>query len=86
MDDDWYDDIAQSPEEERRDKIRALISEVLDVVSERPITMRTVAIDFDARTVSIDGRVYGPIPQAGFVFPLIDGTRAMMPSRTHEPW
>ena len=86
MSDDWYDEIEESPEDQRRDKILGLIREALDARIMRPVTVRTLEVDFEARTVSVDGRVYGPIEQRGFAIPLLDSTYPVMPSRTAEPW
>ena len=87
-DDDWYDELMQTPEEERRAKIRDLIAEVLEFsrLNDRPVSVRTLTIDFDRRTVSVDGRVYGPIAEAGFSIPLLHSVYPVMPSRTAEPW
>lgn len=85
---DWYDEIDQSPEDERRAKILGLIAEVLDAsrLNDRPVTLRSLSIDFEKRTVSVDGRVYGPIEQNALVIPLLDSTHPVMPSRMNEPW
>jgi hypothetical protein len=73
----------------KRAKVRELVADVLDArdaLPERPITVRTLTVDFEKRTVSVDGRVYGPIETAGFSIPLLDSTYVVMPSRSTEPW
>jgi len=44
------------------------------------VTFRTVSIDFDARTVTLDGRIVGPVGQRGLDFPILSGDAMFMPT------
>jgi hypothetical protein len=48
------------------------------------VTFRTVTIDFEDRTVTINGTHYGPIEQRGFSFPILSGDAVFMPPRGME--
>ena len=54
-----------------------LVADVLDaqagMANDRPIMLRNVTVDFEARTLSVDGRHYGPIEQRAFTFPILSG-------------
>ena len=85
-DDDWYRDLQETPEDKRREAILSLIREALTAYGARPLRVRTLSVDFEARTISLDGRVYGPVETGGLSIPLISTERLIMPSRTTEPW
>lgn len=43
------------------------------------VTFRNVEVCFSARTVSVNGRVIGPIEQDCLVFPILSGDAVFMP-------
>jgi hypothetical protein len=57
----------------RRQKLRALILDVLEVkaVSSRPVTFSNLTIDFDARQVTFKGRTIN-VEHSAVTFPVLD--------------
>jgi hypothetical protein len=70
----------------KRAKLRRLVEDVLEMraaLPARPVTFRILSIDFESRTVTLDGRIV-PVSARALDIPILTGDVAFMPSKGWE--